>query len=49
VAVELFLDPTGCGLAADNAGCMLTMLVVAAGQIDEATFVRMPRRQTQWR
>ena len=40
VAVELFLDLNGFELMADDAACVLTMLAVAAGQMDEVTFAR---------
>jgi death-on-curing protein len=38
VAVELFLDLNGSSLQADDAECVLTMLAVAAGSLDEAAF-----------
>ncbi|MDP2810311.1 MAG: type II toxin-antitoxin system death-on-curing family toxin [Rhodocyclaceae bacterium] len=38
VAVELFLVLNGYKLAASDADCVLTMLGVAAGDIDEAAF-----------
>lgn len=38
VAVELFLVLNGWSLAASDADCVLTMLAVASGDIDEATF-----------
>jgi death-on-curing protein len=38
VAVELFLAINGQALAADDAECVLTMLAVAAGDIDEPAF-----------
>lgn len=38
VAVELFLALNGLCLAADDAECVLTMLAVAAGTLDEAAF-----------
>lgn len=38
VAVELFLQLNGQELVADDADCVLTMLAVAAGQIDEPAF-----------
>ena len=44
VAVELFLDLNGFGLTADDAGCVLTMLALAAGQMDEAAFARWLRQ-----
>ena len=40
VAFELFLDLNGFELMADDAACVLTMLAVAAGQMDEVTFAR---------
>lgn len=49
VAVELFLDLNGFELSADDADCVLTMLAVAAGQMDEATFARWLRQHTQRR
>lgn len=38
VAVELFLALNGWALAASDADCVLTMLSVAAGEIDEPGF-----------
>lgn len=38
VAVELFLALNGWSLTARDADCVLTMLAVAAGEIDEPTF-----------
>ena len=38
VAVELFLVLNGYRLAASDAECVLTMLAVAAGELDEAAF-----------
>ena len=38
VAVELFLALNGWALTAQDADCVLTMLALAAGDIDEATF-----------
>jgi death-on-curing protein len=49
VAVELFLDLNGFELMARDADCVLTMLAVAAGQMDEATFARWLRENTQKR
>lgn len=43
VAVELFLALNGASLAADDVSCVLTMLAVAAGQMDESTFARWLR------
>jgi death-on-curing protein len=37
VAVELFLDVNRYELVADDAACVLTMLALAAGDIDEPT------------
>ncbi len=38
VAVELFLALNGFNLLADDGACVMTLLAVAAGQIDEAAF-----------
>jgi death on curing protein len=38
VSVELFLRLNGYQLVTDDAACVLTMLAVAAGEMDEATF-----------
>jgi death-on-curing protein len=38
VAVELFLDLNGMSLAASDADCVLTMLRLAAGEIEEDAF-----------
>ncbi len=38
VAVELFLALNGLELTADDGACVLTMLAVAAGSMDEPTF-----------
>ena len=38
VAVELFLMLNGYNLSASDAECVLTMLDLAAGEIDEAAF-----------
>ncbi|MGB8337833.1 MAG: type II toxin-antitoxin system death-on-curing family toxin [Burkholderiales bacterium] len=46
VAVELFLDLNGVELNADDASCVMTMLAVAAGEMDEATFAEWIRRQS---
>ena len=43
VAVELFLALNGLELLADDGACVLTMLAVAAGQLDEADFARWLR------
>jgi death on curing protein len=49
VAVELFLELNGHELLASDADCVLTMLVVAAGQMDEATFARWLRQHSRAR
>ena len=38
VAVELFLTLNGHELAADDGDCVLTMLALAAGELDEQAF-----------
>ncbi len=47
VAVELFLGLNGFDLIADDSDCVLTMLAVAAGQMDEAVFARWLRQHSQ--
>jgi len=49
VAVELFLALNGFDLVADDAGCVLTMLDVAAGEIEEAEFAQWIRMHCQAR
>ena len=49
VAVELFLELNGFELLALDAECVLTMLAVASGQMDEATFARWLLEHTQKR
>lgn len=49
VAVELFSMLNGQELVADDADCVLTMLDVAAGQIDEPSFAQWRRENTQQR
>ena len=44
VAVELFLALNGCALSAPDADCVLTMLSLAAGELDEAAFAEWLRR-----
>ncbi len=44
VAVELFLMLNGCELMADDADCVLTMLRVAAGELEEEAFADWVRR-----
>ncbi len=47
VAVELFLALNGHELAADDASCVLTMLAVAAGSLDEPGFASWLRAHSQ--
>jgi len=47
VAVELFLALNGHELPADDADCVLTMLAVAAGTLDEAAFAQWLREHVQ--
>ena len=49
VAVELFLDLNGYELTATDADCMLTMLALAAGEIDEAAFANWIRNSSRLR
>jgi death on curing protein len=49
VAVELFLELNGQELLADDAACVLTMLAVAAGQMDESAFARWLRQHSHAR
>jgi death on curing protein len=49
VAVELFLDLNGHELDASDADCVMTMLAVAAGQMDEAALARWLRQHTRER
>jgi death-on-curing protein len=49
VAVELFLALNGFDLVADDADCVLTMLDVAAGAIDEHTFAEWIRQHMRLR
>ena len=46
VATELFLQLNGFELLAGDADCVTTMLAVAAGQMDEATFARWLREHS---
>lgn len=46
VAAELFLAVNGFSLAAEDADCVLTMLALAAGDIDEPTFAAWLRERT---
>ena len=43
VAVELFLELNGASLVADDASCVLTMLALALGTLDEAVFASWVR------
>ncbi len=45
VAVELFLNLNGWSLRASDADCVLVMLNLAAGDIDEATFAAWLRER----
>ena len=47
VAVELFLALSGRRLTADDADCVLTMLAVASGTLDEAAFAAWLRRHVE--
>jgi len=47
VAMELFLDRNGHALVADDVECVLVMLAVAEGKLDEAGFADWIRRHTQ--
>ena len=47
VAVELFLFLNGLELIATDADCVLTMLGLAAGEIEEATFAAWIRSHAQ--
>lgn len=49
VAVELFLALNGYRLTADDADCVLTILAMAAGDIDEPAFADWIRRNCQSR
>ena len=47
VAVELFLDLNGFDLHANDADCVLTMLALAAGDLDERAFAAWIRAHTR--
>jgi death-on-curing protein len=47
VAVELFLALNGHDLVADDADCVLTMLAVAAGSLDEPGFAAWLRTHSR--
>lgn len=48
VATELFLALNGFALQATDADCVMTMLGVAAGAMDEAEFARWIREHTEF-
>lgn len=47
VAAELFLGLNGSELQAEDADCVVTMLAVASGQMDEATFANWLREHSR--
>jgi death on curing protein len=49
VAVELFIELNGNELIASDADCVLTMLAVASGQIDEPAFAHWVRQHSRAR
>jgi death-on-curing protein len=49
VAVELFLELNGTELVATDAECVITMLALAAGEIDEAAFTAWLRANAKRR
>ena len=49
VSVELFLGLNGYQLVADDAACVLTMLAVAAGEMEETNFAAWLRRNCRKR
>ena len=49
VAVELFLALNGFELVANDADCVLTMLALASGEIDDAAFATWLRSHLQTR
>ena len=48
VAAELFLDLNGISLAANDQDCVLTMLRLAAGEIEEEAFAAWLRANAVW-
>lgn len=48
VAAELFLDLNGMTLAASDEDCVLTMLRLAAGEIEEEAFAAWLRANAVW-
>lgn len=49
VAVELFIELNGHELVASDADCVLTMLAVAAGRMDETAFAHWLRQHSRSR
>lgn len=49
VAMELFLALNGFDLLANDVDCVMTMLAVAAGEIEEAAFAQWIRQHVQAR
>jgi death on curing protein len=49
VSAELFLALNGCDLMAQDTDCVLTMLALAAGELDEAAFAAWIRRHARLR
>ena len=47
VALELFLAVNGYELVADDTGCVMTMLAVAAGTMDQTTLAEWIRRNSK--
>ena len=47
VAMEVFLDLNGWGLGASDEACVLTMLELAAGHMEEAAFAQWVRDHLQ--
>jgi death-on-curing protein len=47
VAVELFLELNGWQLVASDADCVMTMLRVAAGEVEEVDFADWIRRESK--
>ncbi|HET6620489.1 MAG TPA: type II toxin-antitoxin system death-on-curing family toxin, partial [Dongiaceae bacterium] len=49
VAAEMFLDLNGMILTASDGDCVLTMLRLAAGEIEEDAFAAWLRANSAWR
>jgi death-on-curing protein len=47
IATELFLELNGYELSADDASCVMTMLTVAAGDMDESAFANWLRSRSE--